>query len=425
MRSNIRRRLPGGASALLACCLLAAAPAQAQPSAASLPESVTLDDLLEMTARSPRLRVEAALAEAYRGDVRAAGQHPNPVLSYNFAGFLAGGETNGGTQQQIVLSQPLLWPGQLDSRVEAARARLELARAEVGLLRAALALELRRAFVDLLAAEERASVLAEVEGAMERLAEIVRGRADAGAGRRWDVVRIDGELASIRSARDAADAERAAAAGRLGVLVGAPGWMPRAEGTWADLPRADVPGDVRQEHPVLEVARRAQRAARARLDSERALAVPPIELGVGTIVSTAPEGAYLYGAVAMPLPFFDANQGQIERAEREVEAAELAADAARIALDASLARARRVLDRRREALAAFERGVVDRLPLLSEMAQTAYQGGEISVFEVLDAVRAGRELRLERLEREQSLREAEIDVLEAALGAPIPGRAAP
>jgi cobalt-zinc-cadmium efflux system outer membrane protein len=382
-----------------------------------LPETVTLEQLLEMVERSPRLAAEAALAGAARGDIRAAGQHPNPVFSYDFAGFLGGGETNGGTQSTFVYSQPLLWPGQLERRVEAARTAFEAARARVDVVRAQLALELRRAVIALLAAQERSAVLDEIETAMERIAQIVRGRAEAGAGRRWDVVRIEGELASVRAARDVAAADEQAASGRIGALVGAPAWFPRAEGTLATLALGEIPDSVREEHPALEAARRAVAAARARVEAERALAVPPIELGIGGIATTWPEGGYLIGRVAMPLPFFDANQGQIERAEREADAAELAEAATRTELQAALARARRVVARHRAALESFERGVVERMPLLLDMAEAAYRAGEVGAFELLDAVRASRDFRLERIAREEALRLAEVDVIEAALGA--------
>lgn len=400
-------------AALLVIVLSLLAPAFAR---AQEPETVSLDDLLEQMERSPRARVEAALAEAFQGDVRAAGEHPNPVLSYEFAGFLGGQETNGGSQQELRISQPLLWPGQLDRRVEAARARLDLARAEVGALRAALGIELRRAFVELLAAQERVAVLTESEAAMERLVEIVRGRAEAGAGRRWDVTRVEGELASVRASTEAARAAEVAAAGRIGALLGRPGWFPRARGRLADFALQAGGSAVRQEHPLLELARRARAAAAARVEAERALAIPPIELTLGGIVSTAPEGGYLIGGVAMPLPLFDANRGAILRAEREADAAELAEDATRLELDAALSRARRVVELRSAALAAFEREVVERLPLLAEMAEAAYQGGEVSVFEVVDAVRASRELRGERVDLEAALRAAEVELLEAALG---------
>jgi cobalt-zinc-cadmium efflux system outer membrane protein len=404
-------------AALVVASFVLAPGARAQESA--WPESVTLGQLLDMVGQSPRLAAEAAGAEALRGDVRSAAQHPNPILSYDFSGFLGGGATNGGSQSTFLLSQPLLWPGQLDRRVEAARAALDAARARVAVFRAFLEIELRRAFVELLAAQQRTAVLGEIEAAMERIVQIVRGRAEAGAGRRWDVVRVEGELASVRAARDAGAADVHRASGRIGELIGIPSWFPRAEGTLAEIALGEMPDAVREGHPVLEAARRAVAAARARVEAERAFAVPPIELGIGGIATTWPEGGYLIGRVAMPLPVFDANQGPIERAEREADAAELVEAATRNELEAALLRARRVVDQRREALESFERGVVERMPLLLEMAEAAYRAGEVGAFELLDAVRASRDIRIEQIEREKDLRLAEVDLLEAALGAAV------
>ena len=118
----------------------------------------------------------------------------------------------------------------------------------------------------------------------------------------------------------------------------------------------------------------------------------------------------------MPIPVFDQNQGAIDRAEREVDAAQLSEEASRRELAAALAAARLALEQRREALADFDAGVLAQLPRVIEMATVAYRGGEIGVFELLDAVRAARGLTLERLEREEALHTAEVDFLQAALG---------
>jgi cobalt-zinc-cadmium efflux system outer membrane protein len=383
---------------------------------------VSLEELYAMADTSPRIVAAETLADADLGDVTIAGTPENPVLSYDIWGLIWGQQTNGGSQQQVTLSQTFPWPGQLEARVQAARAQHASDLALVDLARALLRLEVRRAFVALLAAQERESLLASQEAVLEGTASIVRGRAEAGAGRRWDILRMDAELASIRAERDAATADTTVAAGRIATLLGRPDWTPRARGTWADLPApalrdGDAPLD---EHPAIEAARRATEAAEAALRREHALVIPAFQLRIGTMVSTWPEGGYLYGGIAMPLPIFDQNQGAIDRAEREAEAARERETATRAELAATLRSARAALEGRRQALADFDTGVVERLPQISEMAGVAYRGGEIGVFELLDAVRSTRALVLERVEREAELHDAEVDWLEAALGTPPP-----
>lgn len=387
-------------------------------SEAALPDVVTLAQLYALADTSPRLLAAEESADAALGDVTRAGTLDNPVLGYEIWGLVGGEQTNGGSQQQIAVSQLLPWPGQLDARVAAARASHRADRAEVDRARALLRLEVRRAFVSLVAAERHVALLEEARARIEAVAEIVRGRASAGAGRRWDVLRIDAELASLSSAHEAALAERTVVSGRIAILVGRPGWLPRAPAEWTALPALEdrASDGPATEHPSLVAARLAREAAESALARERSDAVPAIELRLGAVVSTWPEGGYLYGGIAMPLPFFDQNQGAITRAEHEVAAARASEEATRLELESALLAARAAETQREQALAELD-VAAEHATELRAMAEAAFRGGEISVFELLDAVRATRTLAEERLEREEAVRAAEIDVLRARLGA--------
>lgn len=418
-------RRAGCLGLLVAACALALPSwprlARAQEAASeSEGEVVSLDALDALVDESPPMRAARAYAEAARGDVTAAGTPQNPVFSYDVFGLLWGEETNGGSQHQMTIFQTFPWPGQLDARVRAAQARLAADRSMVELARAYVRLDVRRAYVALLAAQEREALLARQEDAMARVVELIAGRVAAGAGRRWDTVRAGAELAALRAARDAAHADARSAAGRLATLVGRPGWIPRAAGTLADLGSLlpSGPAEPSDAHPRLETSRREREAADAAVTRERALVVPFFELRLGHVFTTWPEGASLYGSVSMPIPLFDQNQGAIERAESEAAGAREAAEATRAELEAAALAARQTLAARVEALENFDAGVTRALPTIGEMAEVAYGGGQIDVFELLDAVRATRELTLGRVEREEALRLAEIDLLEATAGMP-------
>lgn len=375
-------------------------------------EVVSFAELERLLDESPRLRAARLAADAGEGDVVTAGTPENPEVYLDFAGFLGGEPTNGGSQTTITFSQGMPWPGQLDARVRAARARLAADRSVVDLARAYARLDLRRAYLALLAAQDREALLAEAEARLATIAQRIITRAAAGAGRRWDAVRIEAELAALRASRDAAHAEVLATGGRIAALLGRPTLYPRAAGTLGEFPHARLPDDARS-HPRVVAAQREVEAAEAGLSRERVYATPGFELHLGTIVSTWPEGGYLFGGFAMPIPLIDQNQGQIQRAETAARAAREAEEASVAELTAARDAARRALVAQRAALARFDSGVSSSLGSIAEMAEIAFHGGEIDVFELLDSVRATRELRLERIEREQAVRQAELDLVEA------------
>lgn len=389
-----------------------APPERGSDAAASEGAPLSFEALEAMLDESPRLRAARLAADAGEGDVTTAGTPENPVLSFDFMGLLSGEPTSGDTTSNLGLSQTLPWPGQLDARVRAARARLAADRSLVDVVRAYARLDLLRAYVALVAAQDREGSLGEAERHLAAVAEVVRARATAGAGRRWDAVRVDAELAALRATRDGAHADVLAAGGRITALLGRPDLHPRASETLGTLAHTRVPRDA-STHPRLLAARRETEAAEAALSAERAWVVPPIDLRIGTAVSTGPLGGYLVGGFSFPLPIFDRNQGAIERAEATARAAHEAEDASLAEITAAQRAAERALATREAALARFDEGVTSSLGSIGDMAETAFRGGEIDVFELLDAVRATRELRLERIEREESVRQAEIDLVEA------------
>jgi cobalt-zinc-cadmium efflux system outer membrane protein len=379
--------------------------------------AVTLDELYALAASSPRIQAAQELADAGLGDVTAAGTLENPEISYDVMGLLWGEATNGGSQQQLTASQRLPWPGQLDARIRAAQAALAADRSLVDLARGLLEIDLRRAFIALLATQERSALLVEQQAALEEVATIVRGRTASGAARRWDVVRIEAELAAIEAARATASADGVLAAGEVARLLGRVDWTPRAAGRLRDLPAATIVPAV-DAHPRVTAARLRSEAADAALARERALAFPQVELRLGYVQSTVPEGGYLYGGFSVPMPFFDQNQGAIERAEHERAAALRTEEAVRAEIEAQRSALTRALELRRSALAEFDERVLAGLTSAVDMARVAYAGGEIEIFELLDSVRTARVMMAERVALEESLQRAVVDALEATLVTP-------
>jgi len=199
------------------------------------------------------------------------------------------------------------------------------------------------------------------------------------------------------------------------VLLGAPSWQPESVPTLAAL-SPHVTTAAAELHPRRVAAQRALAAAEAQARMEHALALPPIELGIGTILSSAPEGGYVLGRISMPIPLFDANQGAIERAERERDASELARDATERELEARAAHSRAALTRLQASLAALDTEGTARLPQLAEMAETAFTGGEVSAFELIETLQSIYVIRARRVEVELEVRLAELAAVAAMQG---------
>ena len=154
-----------------------------------------------MAERSPRLAVEQVAIDAAEADRITAGALPNPTVNYGHFTPSGGANTlfEGTRQQQATVDFPLLIAGQRGARIEAADQGLLAARARVGLAGNELALRAAELFVGLQAAQEKITVLAGVARRDRARCAIVSGRLASGMASRYDLTRVEVELAGVNA----------------------------------------------------------------------------------------------------------------------------------------------------------------------------------------------------------------------------------
>src|SRR5262245_41209745 len=414
---------------LLTATLAVAAPARAQVTPLNLPAQVTLDDVIKLLEeRSPRTVASRASIAVVAADRITARTLPNPSVSYGGVQLVEGLSTGAVSQHQFLLDQPLLMFHQRQARLDVADANLHAEEARVADALATRRLSVRSAFASLLARQEQLRVLQEAQDNMERLQQLVRGRAAAGDRSQYDVVRVEVEVESVRVQALNAAADVEDLAGQLAVLLGFPGWSPRAVGT-LDV-RQNLPVSVdelwataEQRRPSLVALRRQQVAARGGvfLAQRERLPVPSVSGGAQLTHDVTGTSA-LFG-LSVPLPFFDRNQGAIAKATAQVTAADLELQAAQAEVRAQIENSALVLAKRKDALRIFEGAVSDRVPVLRRMAEDAYKEGSADILELLDANRSLRDLQVEHVQQLEAVKLAEETLISAAsldVAAPLP-----
>jgi cobalt-zinc-cadmium efflux system outer membrane protein len=106
--------------------------------------------------------------------------------------------------------------------------------------------------------------------------------------------------------------------------------------------------------------------------------------GVRRFREAGGDNAFVLG-LAVPLPVFDRNQGNILRAGAEVSRAEADAERGRLFLDAALAGAEQRLDQAWRAADGLRRTVLPAAEEAAGFAREGYAAGKFSLLEVLDA----------------------------------------
>lgn len=360
-------------------------------------------------ARADLADLERGAVQAAEAEVLAAGLFPNPTLSYSRDRGDGSPET---VEQTWMLGQTFDLSGRRGLHREAASRRVASVTAGNAARQLDMAAEIRRSFHDVLfrqqtirAAETWAQRFAQIEGTVTKLA-----RAGEASG--YDQRRLarERQTAEARLAAERAELDRSRA--RLMALTGAAD-APRLEG--ALLPSLPPPVETAltglDQRPDLQALSRRAEAADLDGRAARRGGIPDVSVGIGPKSvdngSTRDNGVAL--SLSVPLPVFDRQQAGRQRA---------AAEALQARAEYRLAKARaegelRGLHRQAEGLRAtaidYRSRAVSASPELLRIAETAYQGGESSLLELLDAYRGTLETETTALELEKRARDARIE----------------
>jgi outer membrane protein TolC len=386
----------------LAAALLLVPAVCARAQAAAAAETPLFADpvLTELVAQSlaarPELRQAEATVRAGRERSEQAGALPDPILTL--------GIQNDGFQEiqigkmetsfwQVMITQPLPWPGKRDLRTGVARQAEE--EAQAGLSRARLGAEadVRRAYLDLLVARDRLELLGRLESLWKTSAGVARARYESGEGAQSDVLRAQLELNRIRQRRVALQAQETGAIQTLNRLRARPVLEPIA--TTAGVARLGAPepaeleagvSDALARSPELAQARAAAARARAGADLARRERYPDLAVSAGIMPRGQLEPMWT-AAISIGLPVWSGRkQG---RAVAESEARAEGGAHAEQALD-QIVRLR-VAERRNAALALLDTVKLYREGLLVQSRATAestlaqYRVGKVSFASVLEA----------------------------------------
>ena len=392
--------------------------ARAQDQNAAPPENLTLPMVLRLvTERSPRLAAERVAIDAAEADQISASVLPNPTVSYGRFKPSGGANTlfDGSRQQQTTVDFPLLIAGQRGARMEAAEQGMLATRARVGLAGNELALRAAEIFVGLQAAQEKVMVLHESLGDIERAAAIVAGRLESGMASRYDLARVEVELAGVTVRMEDARADRANQSAGLATLIGVPGWRPSAIGTATP---AGFPADAAvwrnslvTGNPQINAARREEAAAQAALQRTERESWPVPVLSVGRTWTSEPFGAANFVGLSTEILLLDTRRGPLAKAKAELQSAQRRREAIESEVSVELFRLLDSLVQRRAAMEQFERKVGTRIPALKQMAEDAYRLGRGPILELIDAARSRLDARLTNIDLRAATVQQELRIL--------------
>ncbi|MAI91754.1 TolC family protein [Ponticaulis sp.] len=336
-----------------------------------------------------------------------AGTRPNPVLGLDREGV--DGFAGDGSETILSIEQSFDFFGRRKLAVTGADADIRAAQTGAQVERARIASDVTQAYYTVVYTQARLSAETNYRDQLDALLDNTRMRLQAGDAAQYDVERI-------RQAAWSADLSASRAAANL---LTAEADFEAATGLNFKSTEDRLVGDLLPETtvqdillsgntPYLERLRAEADAASAR-EQMAGIVAPDVTIGAGVRRIDGPfdETGLMLG-VRVPLPLFDRNQGAFETASAERRSAE-----ARLRLEEQRIRAQAQGQLQRfgalmDAAEAYDATALSSSEELRRIALASYSGGEIAVFEVIDALQSARDAQLQNLDLQHDARAALI-----------------
>ena len=373
-----------------------------------------------------RLNIERA-----RARVTQATLFPNPSLDLERT---TGSWTNssGNSETVIGLAVPVELGGKRAARIAIARAELAAAQAEFTERQRAVVREVLAAYIDALAALRELDATARLNELDVETGKYVQTRVKEGDASPLELKLLGVEIERLRARRILLRGQLEAAMLRLRNLIGMPLDEPLQfrQGFAGVVPPTSIPGTVSsavdealRSRPDLQLARLNEATAQATLRGARAQAIPDLtgftrysqgnsildDTPVGPIADS--DKLVSFG-VSITLPFFNRNQGARAEAQALIEQTRLEREFIESVVRADVASAYRRYEAVRDALAAYESGVITASLENISTIEAAYRLGEFRITDLIAERRrfvdAQREYTDLLAERERSLADLQL-----------------
>jgi outer membrane protein, heavy metal efflux system len=385
----------------LACSLGAQTGAGNQP--------LTLDQVLE-EALSRNLRLLAERFNLSIGEARIvqARLKPNPVLSVggNYldvlgSGFDPGQSAAGPTEVNARIDYLLERGGKRQERIAVAEAARAVAQLELLNTTRNLILDLQHGFTDVLLARENLELARASLEAFNRIVAVNRTRVESGDLAKVELVRSEVAALQFRNQVRQSESRLRLARQRLQALMGRTLFDPdfQVTGTLRRdsllLAQPEILKAAIAARPDLDALRRDQARSQAEIRLQLAQGKVDYSIGAGynrqLRVGPGQRGDSLGVFFSMPLPVYNKNQGEIERARQEQ-----AQIAARIRgleqeIAAEVANAYEQYSTAKTLLASIEADMLEQARRVREVIDFSYRRGEATFVELLDAQRTFNE----------------------------------
>ncbi len=375
-------------------------PPMPAPTNTEVPDSFTLEGLEQLALECNPTLVQARMAiSRSQGDYVQAGLYPNPVASYI-------GEDMGNDGYQGIhgagISQEIVTAGKRQLGQAVASHEVQRSQHAWRAQQQRVLNDVRIGYYATLLSQKRVEVNEQLLAIENQVLQSTQELRKASEVSQVDVLQASVEAEQTELSLSEARDRNTAAWRRLAALVGRPEMEPAslAGDVTSSLPVIAWEDALRQlmtQSPELAQARAGVERARCDVALQCAERIPNFEVGTAVKRDTATGFTIADVGIAMPLPIFNRNQGNILRAQASLTAAQSELRRLELELFDRLATSFEQYVNARRRSDKYVKTILPNAKKTLELTQTGYREGEIEYLTLLTAQRTYYDISLEYL----------------------------
>jgi cobalt-zinc-cadmium efflux system outer membrane protein len=382
---------------------------------------LTLQSTLELFRRQNlQLVAERFQVEASRADIITAGLFPNPQLSMNGTFIDPRSPQLAGSQFTARLDFLIETAGKRNLRREGAEAGARAAEQRFFDVTRQLVMEVKDAFYEILLAQEHLNL---AEDNLKRFEEILRVntmRFERGGISEAELIKTRLQKLDFQNDTIAATLETQNAKNHLrGLLAFLPSREIEIIGSLSERPETPALETLQEKalrhRPDLLSQQELVRQGENQLKLARAQRIPDVTVGAEYDTISPDYHPAVGGGISFPLPFFNRNQGEIQKADRLLKASQAQFDQLHQQVLLEVERDYHQATANLLLVQAFENGLLKDAQEVLGIAENAYRKGGINLLDLLDSERTYNTTRLNYAQALFNAQKGLVD-LESAIG---------
>ncbi|MXS78816.1 TolC family protein [Nitrosomonas sp. JL21] len=366
---------------------------------------ITLRDAVRLALKhNPELAAFAKEMEAQEGVTLQAGLIPNPDLSVNVENVGNIGSLRGDINSEksvakeivqqlstIRISQIIELGGKRADRIYAASLGEQVALQDYEIRKLDLIAQVANAFTEVLATQEQFRLAEETQHLAQTVVNTVAKRVQAGQAPPIEETKVEVVLSATQVAFSQAQRDLSVARSRLGQLWGnsSPQFV-KSVGNLESLisvPSLEALTVRALKNPMALRALKNLEQRKSLLEVEKSRRIPNLTVSAGAVHHAAIGGTTAVVSVAVPLPLFNRNQGNIKEAQQRIYKAADEQAVTELRIKTDLAQAYETLTAAQTEVNMLSSKILPGAARAFGVTKKGYEMGKFGFLELLDAQR--------------------------------------